>query len=406
MQTSFDKYLQYSSKDFALDSDFINWVLFPDEEKDAFWNEFIVNTPEQKNDMDVAKNIILSFHTSEKIIPEEIKARIWQSVISKTENGRVVRMKTRKLWMVAASVFIVFVAGLSYFYLSKNQIKEVRGNVAKNIVLKNDRLPGGNKAVLTLANGSSIVLDSAQNGTLAQQGNVKVVKLNDGKLVYQNDQNTNEFATQYNTITTPRGGQYQLVLVDGSKVWLNAASSIRFPTSFAGKERDVQITGEAYFEVTHNAEMPFHVKVNSMNVLVLGTHFNVNAYNDEKAIKTTLLEGSVKVSKGNKSVFITPGEQAQITDKTDEIEIKHNVDLEEIIAWKNGKFLFQDADIHSIMRQLERWYDITVSYRGNTTNEKFMGIISRNVNISQILNMLEKTGAIKFEIEGKNVIVK
>lgn len=406
MQNSFDKYLQYSSTDFALDDDFINWVLFPDEGNDAFWNEFIINTPEQKKNIITAKNIILSFDTSVKKIPEDIKSRVWQSVISKTENGRVVRMEPRKLWMVAASILILLVAGLSYFYLSKIQNKEMRSNIAKNTVLKNDIAPGGNKAVLILANGSSIVLDSVQNGTLTQQGSVKVVKLDNGKLIYEKDENTNDVAVQYNTISTPRGGQYQLVLVDGSKVWLNATSSIRFPTSFAGKERDVEITGEAYFEVAHNAEMPFHVKVNGMDVAVLGTHFNINAYDDEEVMKTTLLEGSIKVSQGNKSALIAPGEQAQIAEKTDKIEIKRNVDLDEIVAWKNGKFLFQNADIYSIMRQLERWYNITVSYEGNITNEEFVGVISRNVNISQILSMLERTGAVKFEIEGKKIIVQ
>ena len=406
MQNSFYKYLQYSSTDFALDDDFINWVLFPDKGNDASWNEYIINNPEQKKDIEVAKNIILSFDTSAEKISDEIRNGIWQSIISKAEHGRVVKIKSRKLLMVAASVLIVLVAGISYLYITKNESKVIPGNIAKNKIIKNDIAPGGNKAILTLANGATIVLDSTHNGTISQQGNAKVVKLDNGKLAYQKDETTNVVAVQYNTITTPPGGQYQLVLADGSKVWLDAESSIRFPTAFTGKERDVQITGEAYFEVAHNAEMPFHVKVDNMDVTVLGTHFNVNAYDDEGVIKTTLLEGSVKVSMGNESTLITPGEQAQIADKTDKIEIKRNVDLEEIVAWKNGKFIFQDADIQSIMRQLERWYNITVSYEGNITKEEFVGVISRNVNISQILNMLEKAGDIKFEIEGRKIIVK
>ncbi len=406
MENTFDKYLQYSTTDFALDDNFINWALFPDEGNDAFWNEYIINNPEQKKNIEVAKKIILSFDTSAGKIPDDIKNRIWQSIILKTEPNRVVKMKFPKAWMVAASVLIVLVAGLSYLYISRNENKEIPGNFAKNKIIKNDITPGGNKAVLTLANGSAIVLDSAQNGTLTQQGNVKVIKLDSGKLIYQKDENTNVATVQYNTITTPRGGQYQLVLADGSKVWLNAASSIRFPTTFTGKERDVQITGEAYFEVTHNSEIPFHVKANNMDVAVLGTHFNINAYDDEGVMKTTLLEGSVKVSEGNKSVTIVPGEQALIAHHTDKIDIKTNVDLEEVVAWKNGKFIFQDADIQSIMRQLERWYNITVNYQGNIPNEQFVGVIPRNVNISQILNMLEKTGAVKFEIDGRKIIVK
>ena len=307
--------------------------------------------------------------------------------------------------MVAASVLVVVALGVSYLLITRKENKEITRNLSQTI-LKNDIAPGGNKAILTLANGSTIVLDSAQNGTISQQGNAKVVKLDNGKLIYEKDENANDVAVQYNTITTPRGGQYQLVLADGSKVWLNAASSITFPTAFSGPKREVQITGEAYFEVAHNAKMPFHVKVNHVDVAVLGTHFNINAYNDEGVIKTTLLEGSVKVSDENKSAMIVPGEQALVTDKTDKIDIKKNIDLDEVVAWKNGKFMFQDADIQTIMRQLERWYNITVSYEQNISNEEFEGVISRNVNISQILGMLEKTGAVKFEIDGKNIIVK
>ncbi|MEO9022859.1 MAG: FecR domain-containing protein [Ginsengibacter sp.] len=407
MQNSFDKYLQYSATDFALDDDFVNWTLFPNDENDTLWNEYITKVPDQKKNIEAARNIILSFDTSAEKIPDDIKNRVWQSVISKADNGRIVKMKPRRVWMVAASALIILASGILYFYVNKNQSHLDSGNVVKNAVLKNDIAPGGNKAILTLANGSTIVLDSAQNGTLTQQGSAKVVKLDDGKLVYREDENSSAVAIQYNTITTPRGGQYQLILADGSKVWLNAASSIRFPTAFTGKEREVQITGEAYFEVAHNADMPFHVKVNNMDVAVLGTHFNINAYNDEGVMKTTLLEGSVKVSEGNENVLIKPGEQAQIKKSSDKIIVKKDVDMEEVVAWKNGKFIFQDADIRSIMRQLERWYNITtVSYEGNVTNEEFVGVISRDVNVSQILSMLQSTGTVKFEVEGRKIIVK
>lgn len=405
MQNSFDKYLLYTATNFAMDDDFINWVLFSDKQDDAFWNNFINIAPNQKKNIELAKSIILSFDTSTEKISVDVKNHIWQSIISKVEHGSIVKMKFRRLWMVAASVLVVVALGLSYLLITRKEKKEITGNLSQAI-LKNDIAPGGNKAVLTLANGSTIVLDSAKNGTLSQQGNTKVVKLDNGKLIYEKDENANDVAVQYNTITTPRGGQYQLVLADGSKVWLNAASSITFPTAFRGPKREVQITGEAYFEVAHNAKMPFHVKVNHVDVTVLGTHFNINAYNDEGVIKTTLLEGSVKVSDENKSVMIVPGEQALAADNTDKINIKKNIDLEEVVAWKNGKFMFQDADIQTIMRQLERWYNITVSYEQNISNEEFEGVISRNVNISQILSMLEKTGAVKFEIDGKNIIVK
>lgn len=404
MQNSFDKYIHYSATDFAMDDDFINWVLFPVSENDTFWEEFLKCNPRQNRNIETARNILFSFDNKAEKVPDEIKNRIWQSVISKAENGKVVRIRSRKLWMVAASVLIVLAVGFSYFYLNKNENNKMPGSMAKNTMLKNDIAPGGNKAVLTLANGFTITLDSAQNGILSQQGNSQVIKLNDGKLIYQKDRNTNAVAVQYNTITTPRGGQYQLVLADGSKVWLNAASSIRFPTAFTGKERNVQITGEAYFEVAHNASMPFHVKVNNMDVAVLGTHFNINTYDDGGVMKTTLLEGSVRVSQGIKSVLITPGEQAQIADKEDKIEIKRNVDLEEVVAWKNGKFVFSDANIKTVMDQLARWYNFNIEFTGEI-KDKFHVEITRNTNVSNVFKILEGTGGVHFKIEENKVLV-
>jgi ferric-dicitrate binding protein FerR (iron transport regulator) len=302
---------------------------------------------------------------------------------------------------VAADSFIIFFLAV-FFYLNKTEATQNRlvKNERASSSLKNDILPGGNKALLTLADGSTIILDSAQNGTLSNQGNIKIIKLDDGQLAYDKSAVSGSTEVLYNTISTPKGGQYQLTLSDGSKVWLNAASSLRFPATFSGNERKVELTGEGYFEVAHNPSKPFIVTKNNVEIKVLGTHFNVNAYDDEDVIKTTLLEGSVKVTKGNKSTLITPGEQAIVSNSsttTFSINVKKDVDLDEAIAWKNGKFIFQDADIKSIMRQLEHWYDVSVIYDDKeVTNEEFVGSISRNVNISQILQMLEKTGAVKF----------
>lgn len=340
-------------------------------------------------------------------LQEDILLRIKES-IGKSKESRIVPFykKKRAAWLAAASIILILIAGTVFFtYFNREAShKEV---IVNTPAIQNDIAPGGNKATLTLADGSTIVLDSAQNGAISQQGNIKVVKEGEGKLAYQLSAISHEqSAIQYNTVTTPRGGQYQLILADGTKVWLNAASSIRFPTAFPGKERTVVITGEAYFEVAHDAEKPFHVKVNSMDVAVLGTHFNINAYPDEEMVKTTLLKGSVKVSDGKKSIMITPGEQALLTNSSGALSIKKDVDLEEIVAWKNGEFIFQNADIHSIMRQLARWYDISVSYNGNVTKEQFVGMVSRDVNISQILNMLGSTKTVKFEIVGKKIIVK
>jgi len=404
MQDSYEKYFHYSATDFAMDDDFINWVLFPDDENYTFWNEFVINNPKQYKNIETAKSIIFSFDTKVEKVPDEIKNRIWDSVISKAGNGRVVRMKSHRIWMVAASLLILVMASISYFYFSKNENKEMQRTVAKKTNQKNDIPPGGNKAVLTLANGSSIVLDSAQNGTLTQQGNAKVVKLDGGKLIYQKDENTNAVAVQYNTITTPRGGQYQLVLADGSKVWLNSESSITFPTAFTGNERKVEIKGEAYFEVNHIATMPFHVKVNNADVAVLGTHFNINAYDDEGVMKTTLLEGSVKVSKGNESVFIAPGEQAEVGNSSDNIEVKKDVDLDEVVAWKNGYFYFDQASVQMVMNQLSRWYDVDIQYTGAIPERQFDGEMQRSLTLSQVLKLLSQN-KVNFKIEGEKIIV-
>jgi len=341
------------------------------------------------------------------ITDEMIKEK--ESIVE-TETTPVRRMSKKWIGVAAASVIILLLAGV--FYLTKTEATQNRlvKNERASSSLKNDILPGGNKALLTLADGSTIILDSAQNGTLSNQGNIKIIKLDDGQLAYDKSAVSGSTEVLYNTISTPKGGQYQLTLSDGSKVWLNAASSLRFPATFSGNERKVELTGEGYFEVAHNPSKPFIVTKNNVEIKVLGTHFNVNAYDDEDVIKTTLLEGSVKVTKGNKSTLITPGEQAIVSNSsttTFSINVKKDVDLDEAVAWKNGKFIFQDADIKSIMRQLEHWYDVSVIYDDKeVTNEEFVGSISRNVNISQILQMLEKTGAVKFEITGRTVIVK
>jgi len=311
------------------------------------------------------------------------------------------KKERRKNIRYAAAAIIICMLSVSLYFLFKPQPAR---QISKTENIKspaNDVAPGGNKAILTLANGRSIILDSAANGTLTTQGNSKILKLN-GMLSYNTLKNKSS-EVLYNTISTPRGGQYELMLSDGSKVWLNAASSLRFSASFVGKERKVELLGEAYFEVAKNAAMPFKVKVHGMEVEVLGTHFNINSYDNESMIRTTLLEGSVKINKNNSSSLLKPGQQAQMN-KAGEIKIINNVDVEEAIAWKEGKFQFDKADIHDIMRQLARWYDVDVEYKG-TVSSHFGGTISRDVNLSQVLNMLHLTGEVNFQIQDKKVLV-
>lgn len=305
----------------------------------------------------------------------------------------------RRLGVAASLLFLVGFGA----YMYSNQKKQVvtKKTIAKTH-LKNDALPGSNKAVLTLANGKNITLDSAQNGLLAQQGTTRINKTRNGQLVYE--AGTNADAPVINTISTPRGGQYQLVLPDGSKVCLNSASSLSFPTRFTGKTREVTITGEAYFEVTKNAQMPFRVKSDNTTVEVLGTHFNIMAYNDEAEMKTTLLEGSVKITNGTASGILKPGQQA-LLNKAGRLKVLNDVDVDDEIAWKDGIFQFRDAGIDAIMRQAARWYDVEVAYEGKIPQREFTGRISRNVKASELMNMLGYAG-VKFKIEDKRITIQ
>jgi len=308
---------------------------------------------------------------------------------------------TRHLWpKIAAAAVLILSLGL-YWWSGRDHNRVAQQSAPA--VQVTDLAPGGNKAVLTLGDGSSIMLDSAKNGNLASQGNTNVTKSKKGELVYSASPDTDK-AVVFNTVTTPKGGQYHIVLPDGSKVWLNAASSLRFPTAFPGKERKVEITGEVYFEVAHNEKMPFIVKASETEIAVLGTHFNVMAYADEKILKTTLLEGSVKVSRAGKSAMLTPGQQARIKGVSDNIRVVDGVDTEKEMAWKNGYFQFEDDNLENIMRQISRWYDVDVRYEGNPGKETFTGRLPRNGNVSKVFKILSLSG-VKFRIEGKSIIV-
>jgi transmembrane sensor len=267
---------------------------------------------------------------------------------------------------------------------------------------KNEVPPGGNHAILTLAGGLHVVLDSAGQGSLGMQGASRIVRLNSGSLFYK-PISGNHASAYYNTITTPAGGQYQVTLADGTKVWLNALSTIKFPTSFDGTDRTVELTGEAYFEVSKDKSKPFHVKVNGMDVDVLGTRFNVNAYSDESTLKTTLLEGAVKLTRGNAALVLTPGQQGQ-TAATGGLSLVRDADADEAVAWKNGYFSFDDADIRTVMRQLSRWYGIRVRYEGSPTNALFWGKMGRDLNLTQVLSGLDKS-KVHFQLEGTTLTV-
>jgi transmembrane sensor len=310
--------------------------------------------------------------------------------------------KPFRLWprIAAAAALVLIVSGL-YLY-NRDTTSNDGVPYASNIS------PGGNKAYLILADGKRIALTDAANGTLARQAGVQITKTEDGQLVYTVLENKSA-AALYNTIETPKGGQYQVSLPDGTRVWLNAASSLKYPASFSSvKERRVELSGEAYFEVAHNKAVPFIVTTDRQAVTVLGTHFDINSYANETRVKTTLLEGSVRVNAlrpGTEpdlnGTVLKPNQQSVLTSGTISVQ---NVEGAYEIAWKNGFFMFNYENLEQVMMKISRWYDIDVRYEDEDVKQQiFLGTVSRFENISKVLNMLEKTGNVKFLIEGKIV---
>lgn len=303
-----------------------------------------------------------------------------------------------KYFAAAAAVLITLSAGI-IFYTAHRSNEIAESAYARHL---NDIAPGKNKAVLTLADGTEIDLNAKANGLLASQQNMKIVKTADGSLKYEGDATKSGVAASgMNTITIPRGGQYQVVLPDGSKVWLNAASSLSYPAVFTGNKREVELKGEAYFEITHDAKKPFSVRSAGQVVKVLGTHFNISSYPAEAPVKTTLLEGSIALSETGtaRTHMLHPGQQATLSNAG--LTLK-DVDTEESIAWKNGLFLFRNTELKTLIYQLERWYDVDITY-DQLPDKRFYGRISRDVKLSNVLNMLEVTSKIKFRIEGRRV---
>ncbi|MBL7699845.1 MAG: FecR domain-containing protein [Chitinophagaceae bacterium] len=303
-------------------------------------------------------------------------------------------------WMAAAS--IILAVGLSswFFFLNKNDKQQ---QVVQNRITSDIKPPEVNRATITLTNGQTVYLDSAAVGSLAVQGTVKLVKLANGKIAYQTESGESIKELTYNTLTNPKGSQVvDMTLADGSRVWLNAGSSITYPIVFIGNERTVSITGEAYFQVASDKTKPFRVSKGDMQVEVLGTHFNVNAYDDERDIKVTLLEGAVRLKMNEQSRILKPGEQATVSNT---ISVANDVDVEAVMAWKDGRFKFSGVDIETIMRQAARWYNIDVEYQGKVEGT-LSGGVARDVNASQLLHVLELTERVQFEIEGRKVIVR
>jgi transmembrane sensor len=338
-------------------------------------------------------------------IPAEIMARLEAKLpnifAAEKQRAGVVSI-FRKNWMRYAAIFVVL-AGIGLYFILSNKPASNNHSLAKTQSLTPEEIqPGKNGAVLTLVDGSKMVLDSLGNGLITTQNGTKVSLVN-GHLVY--DAANAADVTAFNTMSTPKGRQFNLVLPDGSKVWLNAASSIRYPIVFTGKESRVEITGEAYFEVARNTSMPFRVKTNiETEIEVLGTHFNINSYENETSINTTLLEGSVRVKNNQGTIVLKPGQQAQSV-TAEKIKLLQQVDVDKVMAWKNGYFNFQDANLQEVMRQLERWYDIEVVYEKGIPELEFFGKMGKDLSLAAVLRGLEKSN-VHFRLEdGRKLVV-
>lgn len=334
----------------------------------------------------------------EKQSVERTSNEVWASLTANKQINPAKPAFALKYWSVAAALFLI--AGIA---ILSNRMQIQTKQQSAQLVKKQDVPPGSNKAFLTLGNGEKYSLTDAANGRIAKANGLLITKAADGQLIYTVSAEDNaESSKEFNKIETPRGGQYQINLPDGTKVWLNAASSLRYPIHFADGKRSVELTGEGYFEVAKDKLHPFVVKTANQEVEVLGTHFNVNSYDEEPVVNTTLLEGSVRVMAAGKRRILLPGEQSQI--KGGEMEVS-TVDTEAVLSWKNGDFVFTGDNFKSIMRKISRWYDVEVIYQGNFDDLKFGGYISRSKNISAVLSIMESTGKVHFTIKDQTITV-
>ncbi|NQX40205.1 FecR protein [Pedobacter steynii] len=364
--------------------------------------EFYVLVDDPANNLELSDLLDDAINTStdEKQLTADQETELLQYIFdykeSPLQRSKAVRGWDYRSWSAAAVIFLTLCAG--FYYFKSNRAEQLREQAAAAIP------PGGDKATLTLADGKVISLQTAQSGQLAEVSGVKITKTKNGELVYSLSEGAAVTASQ-NTISTPKGGQYALILPDGTKVWLNAASALKFPTAFSGiGERKVTLSGEAYFEVAKR-KTPFVVTTDKQRVQVLGTHFNINAYLDEQQTKTTLLEGSVRVSslKTGNVVMLNPGEEARLMANRLDVQ---KADIERNTDWKNGIFMFKNESLEGIMRKISRWYNVEIVYEPYAPRkETFSGIVSRYDNVNKVLRRLELTGAVSFKIQGRKIIV-
>lgn len=349
------------------------------------------------------------FSHHQDIFTQEQSSQLLQQALQ-SRPAPVIRSRWFQWKRMAIAASVLVLAGAGSIWLLRQPAEKIAPVLTAKTASFKDITPATDKAILTLANGEQIILDDAANGDLTSQSGIQVIKLN-GQLSYKASSASTTGEIIYNTINTSKGKQYRLILEDGSSVWLNAASSLRFPVNFPKDQRQVELNGEAYFEVAKDSRRPFQVALRSAKneekgtVNVLGTRFNVNSYDNESSCKTTLLNGSVRVcNKKGKAIIPDPGQQVQLTEE--KLILLRDANTEQVLAWKNNLFNFDNERIEDIMRQLARWYDITVSYEGVIPDKHYFGSIRRQVNLSEIIHMLEIAGGIQFTTEGRNIHIK
>jgi len=369
----------------ALSEKWLNGTITPEEEKEyADWYntidpDFILDIPADiAHNREAHRQKILQ-QIQKKIVPvSPLYIRVWKPL--------------------AAAAVLLIITSVAYIYFNKqNDLHEIVSVLPADHKLKNDIGPGTYGAILTTSSGKTIILDTAKNGELMKDAGKQVVKTDGG--IHFSDTASQKNTLEYYTLSTPRARQQKLSLPDGTIVWLNAQSSVKFPSAFTTAKREVVITGEAYFEVAKDADHPFVVHVNDAAIEVLGTHFNVMAYSNETALETTLLEGSVKFTTGTNAVLLKPGQQSQLSSGSN-IKVNNNVDIEQVVAWKNGIQSFNNADIKAIMRQVERWYDVDVEYKGTISARQFSGEIPRDAKLSELLKLFD-VNKIHFSIDAE-----
>lgn len=377
------------------------------EELNRLYQYFDIDEYEDLLKKLILKELDKDIDRGEMATQEQHLSDLFDQISEKThvqKNRPLYKRLFAERWMqIASAVLLVcFAAIASYRYMNNtSQIEKTRQSNTSYLQ------PGSDKAVLTLFNGKQIVLNESKKNQVLKESGITVSNTSEGLVVYQIDESAAEKSTdvQINTISTPRGGQYQIILADGTKVWLNASSSLAFPSYFSDSDRKVKLSGEAYFEVAHDAAKPFFVQTTEGEVEVLGTTFNVMAYPEEKNSQITLLTGSVNINRKEETIRLNPGQQAEIEPNKEGIRV-HTVDLESIVAWKNGIFLFDQSELSQVMRQVGRWYDAEIEYVDKVPAVKLTGIVSRQDSLAVLLDILESAGGLDFDVQENKVIVK